>query len=141
MIRRIGGLRIMGSAGGRARRGSEAAASLLVAAVLVLIVCPSALAAPLGQITEFSSGLQAGNASILQDIAAGPDGNLWFTDESCQGISGNPCAIGRITPSGTITEFPIGLSSDPFDIAAGPDGNLWFTNDTIPAAIGRISPS
>ena len=68
-------------------------------------------------------------------IAAGPDGNLWFTDY------GTTPAIGRITPGGTITEFSSGLNlgSDPSGIAAGPDGNLWFT-DPVKSAIGRVTP-
>src|ERR1700730_404714 len=54
-------------------------------------------------------------------VAAGPDGNVWFTEFH----SGN---IGRITASGTITEFAVPTAnSAPFGIAAGPDGNLWFT--------------
>ena len=54
------------------------------------------------------------------DIAAGPDGNMWFTERH---------RIGRITPAGVITEFSEGIFL-PFGssgIAAGPDGNLWFT--------------
>ncbi len=48
--------------------------------------------------------------------------------------SGNK--IGRISPSGTITEFPVpNLLSE---IAAGPDGNLWFTEDSG-NKIGRIT--
>jgi len=44
----------------------------------------------------------------------------WFTE-----WSGNK--IGRITPSGVITEFTIPTpSSNPGGIAAGPDGNIWF---------------
>jgi streptogramin lyase len=36
--------------------------------------------------------------------------------------------IGRRTPGGVITEFPIQIGeSQPTDIAAGADGNLWFT--------------
>jgi hypothetical protein len=71
-------------------------------------------------------------------ITAGPDGNLWFTE-----ILGKQ--IGRITPDGSITEFPLGgpPSSDPNYITAGPDGNLWFTEDTaLPNGnqIGRITP-
>ncbi len=57
-------------------------------------------------------------------ITAGPDGNLWFTEESAN-------KIGRITPKGAITasdEFFIPTASSvPFGITAGPDGNLWFT--------------
>ena len=54
-------------------------------------------------------------------IAAGPDGNLWFTE-----LGANQ--IGRITTGGSVTEFAVPTpSSAPHDIAAGPDGNLWFT--------------
>jgi hypothetical protein len=68
-------------------------------------------------------------------ITAGPDGNLWFTEEV-----GNK--IGQITPGGVITEFPF-RTSNPSVITAGPDGNLWFTESYRPLAagkIGRISP-
>lgn len=54
-------------------------------------------------------------------IAAGPDGNMWFTES---------LGIGRVTPAGVITEFSAAISADSglFEgIAAGPDGNLWFT--------------
>src|SRR5262245_47626670 len=64
-------------------------------------------------------------------ITVGPDGNLWFTE-----VSAN--RIGRITPTGEITEFPsLALSSGPSDITVGPDGNLWIIE---PAGnqIGRI---
>ena len=49
--------------------------------------------------------------------------------------------IGRITPAGTITEFPTPLagSGDLEQIARGPDGNLWFTEFT--GKVGRITPA
>jgi virginiamycin B lyase len=53
-------------------------------------------------------------------ITAGPDGNLWFTEQVNQ--------IGRITTSGVVTEFQIPSDScTPNAITTGPDGNLWFT--------------
>jgi hypothetical protein len=49
--------------------------------------------------------------------------------------------IGRITPGGRISEFPIPtLGSGPRAITAGPDGNLWFT-EVLASEIGRITPS
>ncbi len=67
-------------------------------------------------------------------IVSGPDGNLWFTEEFDN-------KIGRITPSGVVTEFPVpdagGLL---FGITAGPDGNLWFA-DPGSNQIGRITPT
>ena len=67
-------------------------------------------------------------------IAAGPDGNVWFAEST------GPGGIGRITPSGTITEFTSGLSGPAEGITLGPDGNLWFT-EPAKEKIGRITPS
>jgi streptogramin lyase len=65
------------------------------------------------------------------DIVAGPDGAMWF----CDGRHGK---VGRITTSGTITEFPLPQANDsPWGIAAGPDGALWYTNSL--GQIGRIT--
>ena len=58
------------------------------------------------------------------------------TSGSPSGIAGR---IGRITPSGTITEFPLpSASSAPTTIAAGPDGALWFA-EAVGNAVGRIT--
>jgi len=66
-------------------------------------------------------------------LAAGPDGNLWFTEYRG--------GLGRITPTGHITEFPLPTSgSQPQAITTGPDGNLWFIEE-IHGRIGRITPS
>jgi streptogramin lyase len=66
-------------------------------------------------------------------IALGSDGNLWFTEADVP-------AIGRITPSGAIESFNVGLtqSASPSGIAAGSDGALWFT-DPVNGQIGRIT--
>jgi streptogramin lyase len=80
--------------------------------------------------------LPTAGANDLNSITAGPDGNLWFTEQSS---SGNVKNIGRITPQGVITEFPVSTTySGPLSIAAGPDGNLWFTE--MGNQIGRITP-
>jgi streptogramin lyase len=73
-------------------------------------------------------------ASQPVGIAAGPDGNVWFTEFT----SGR---IGRITPAGSITEFPLSDSSaGPAAIAAGPDGALWFS-ESLAGRLGRITTS
>ena len=64
------------------------------------------------------------------EIAAGPDGALWFTN------FGNN-SIGRITTAGAVTNFTDPSISLPYGIAAGPDGALWFTNSA--SSIGRIT--
>lgn len=77
-----------------------------------------------GQATEFALR-EPGSAP--GSIVPGPDGNLWFTEAGTE-------RIGRITPAGAITEFPIG--SRPTDLVAGHDGNIWYATD---GAIGHIS--
>ncbi len=85
---------------------------------------------PQGSVTEFSTGI---SAQQPHGITAGPDGNLWFTEQFGR--------IGRITPQGSVTEFSTGISanSQPAGITAGPDGNLWFTQP-LDDHIGRITP-
>ena len=82
------------------------------------------------------------------DIAAGPDGNLWFT-ETVPGLdSATSSYVGRITPAGQVTEFSIPAEGTPFgsgggglQITAGPDGNLWFTESSSYSKVAEISPS
>ena len=82
------------------RRSLAALAS--VAAVLALPASASSIT-PTPRVTEFVTGLTLANAP--GDITAGPDGNLWFTE---QGVLPG---IGRITTSGTITEYTAGLTA------------------------------
>src|SRR5438094_4369341 len=96
---------------------------------------------PQGSITEFSRTNTPPGSQPL-GISAGPDGNIWFTVPSpglAPGGLNYEGLIGQITPSGTITEFPIGLQRFPIGITAGPDGNLWFTENSD--SIGRITPT
>ncbi len=69
------------------------------------------------------------------NITAGPDGNLWFQE---LGLGVNQ--IGRITPAGVITEFPIPAGVTAGSITAGPDGNVWFTEPDA-NQIARITPA
>ena len=72
------------------------------------------------------------SGSFPEGIAAGPDGALWFTEESANNI-------GRSTVAGVITEYPIPTpGSSPAQITAGPDGALWFT-EFDGNNIGRIT--
>jgi virginiamycin B lyase len=49
-------------------------------------------------------------------------------------------SIGRITPTGTVTKFPLSTRlSFPKNITAGPDGALWFTEAENGGKIGRIT--
>lgn len=95
-----------------------------------------------GQLTEYKVPTANGHP---WGITHGPDGNLWFTEigdnlHSTQHkhlIEGNK--IGRITPQGVITEFPVPtVDSFPDGITTGPDGALWFTENRG-QKIGRIT--
>jgi virginiamycin B lyase len=61
-------------------------------------------------------------ANKPQWIAAGSDGNMWFTEQP-----GN--TVAKITPAGVVTECPAipTVASDPRGIIGASDGNLWFT--------------
>jgi streptogramin lyase len=74
-----------------------------------------------GAVTQFPAGAGSGDFSTgPQGITPGPDGNLWFTEFWAN-------RIGRMTPVGALTEFPIPtVESGPRGIVAGRDGNLWF---------------
>ena len=100
--------------------------------IALLATGTAAAATPAGSVTEFSAGI--GAAAGLGTVAAGPDGNLWFTESSQN-------RIGRITPSGVVTEFAAGITpgAAPAGIAAGPDGNMWFTESGSAPRIGRIT--
>jgi streptogramin lyase len=118
----------------RPGRGIAAALSCLLGAGL-------ASAASGQTITEFPIPDPGGSTTTPTGIAAGPDGDLWFTSADFE--VGLAAFIGRITPAGTISEFPLSNSeSAPCDITAGPDGNLWFAECEIGvSAIGRITPA
>jgi streptogramin lyase len=101
----------------------------------------AALLAPAGTaaagepwVTEFNDGLTLGVGAW--DIAAGDDGNLWFTEELSN-------AFTRITPSAVLTDFP-GLllgGGTPRGIASGPDGNMWIAEAGGNGSISRITPA
>jgi streptogramin lyase len=108
---------------------SSALRHIVVAGTLVLL--PGVWHGASAQVTLFSIPTATANPS---GIAAGPDGNLWFTEQS-----GNK--IGQMTPNGGFAEFLIpSANAAPFAIAAGSDGNLWFT-EAGTDKIGRITPS
>src|SRR5258707_5831487 len=86
----------------------------------------------------FSESPSPTAGSSPNDITSGPDGNLWFTEAS-PGPNGNK--IGRMSPSGAVTEFditPHTPDSGPANITRGPDGALWFT-EFFGNKIGRIA--
>ena len=70
-----------------------------------------------------------------EQIAAGPDGALWYTDD-INLYQGN---VGRVTPSGAITTQVLQTQNRfPEGIVAGPEGALWFTLDQ--GSIANVTP-
>jgi streptogramin lyase len=124
-----------------ARAFTLAAASLAVGAALC---SPLARAEPVGSVEHFPTKCDVGA------LAAGPDGNVWFT--CFQTSAGGKAIVGRITPQGEVSEFSAGIPAGVGigDIVAGADGNLWFTLSAgvsgplrrgHPSAIGRVTPA
>jgi streptogramin lyase len=89
-----------------------------------------------GTVTEFPIDGQ----NYANWITEGPGGNIWFAQPADGGST-----IGKITPDGTITQFPLPdageniSSQNPTAITDGPDGNLWFINDSND--IGYMTPT
>ncbi|HEV8062133.1 MAG TPA: Ig-like domain repeat protein, partial [Gemmataceae bacterium] len=83
-------------------------------------------------IRSSACGHIAGTSTALV-LTLGPDGNIWYTEPYVTSD-----VVGRLTPSGQITEFSIGFDAD--GIVTGPDGNLWFTATSV-NDIGRITPT
>jgi streptogramin lyase len=84
---------------------------------------------PTGTFAEF--GIPSGGRPYA--MALGPDGNLWFSEP------GSTNAIGRCTPTGGISEYPIPTpNTEVAGITAGPDKNIWFAEKGV-NKIGRLS--
>jgi streptogramin lyase len=96
----------------------------------------AATSAPTSEVKPNITEYALPSLSQPNGITEGPDKNLWFTDLE----SGK---IGKITTSGTITEYSLPSlpeESRPVGIAVGPDKNLWFT-DYGSGKIGKITTS
>ncbi|HTA40635.1 MAG TPA: hypothetical protein VK760_16250 [Candidatus Acidoferrales bacterium] len=88
-----------------------------------------------GTIREFRSGLSAYSKPLR--IALGPDGNMWFTDAGS-------LAIGKVSPSGKITEYvaasnPNGLGAH--GLAFGKNGTPWFVTMGGDSVLGSVRAS
>jgi virginiamycin B lyase len=83
-------------------------------------------------LTSYSTGL----TGLPDTIVAGPDGNLYFGE-----FNG---AVGMITTSGTITEYPLPITEENFPvlgITVGPDNNIWFANfDHAQVGMFKVQP-
>src|SRR3954463_6608608 len=79
---------------------------------------------------QYFNPTRPSGVSQPQEVIAGPDGNIWFTESFGSKIA-------RITPAGSTTFFSTTAGSAA-DLTVGPDKNIWFTlpNDK---KIGRMS--
>jgi streptogramin lyase len=66
------------------------------------------------------------------DAAVGADDNVWFNNVSGLLVP----HVGRMSPDGTTTLFPIPSGQRARHVARGPDDAIWFTAG---ATIGRVS--
>jgi streptogramin lyase len=90
--------------------------------------------APSGKATAYTSGLRRG--AIPENITSGSGGAMWFVDTAGR--------IGRVAPTGRITEFPvrhkidgIGTFGPPPPIITASDGAVWFVLDQ--RSLGRMT--
>ena len=107
---------------------------IVVAAFFVNVTAASCLSASeaTGQVTEFALPIaNHGYPPNPDGIAAGADGNLWVAETGVNKIA-------QVTPTGTITEFPIKGGMLPSSVTAGPDGNVWFGQR---GGVGSITPA
>lgn len=126
---------------GRARPQVLRLIALGIAIVAALAVAlgatlSAAQAAPVGTLKQFRVPTAD---SEPMSITNGSDGNRWFVEGNLDSVLESP-AIGRITPAGDITEFPVNCSFCSLsDIVQGPEGILYFTSNE--AFLGRITTS
>ena len=110
------------------RRLARALATAL-AGVLALAMGSAAVAAPIGGLKQFKV---ATADSQPRAITSGSDGNRWFTEGT--EFTSAPAKIGRITPTGSISEFAPGVADGCnfciiTDIAQGPGNILYITSN------------
>jgi virginiamycin B lyase len=104
-----------------------------------LILYSGTALAAVGDITEYAFPT-AGYFSSY--IAAGPDGNLWFTETLAGFGNGLRDKVVKMTTSGSFTEYPLlRTESHPRGIAVGPDGNLWVAESGGIGTVSKVTTS
>jgi virginiamycin B lyase len=99
----------------------------------MLLVPAAQAAAPIGAVKLYK--VPTAN-SEPRAITLASDGNMWFTEGT--DLTGAPAKVGRVTPAGAVTEFPVECNSCILtDIAQGPGNILYFTSNN--PELGRIN--
>ena len=111
-------------------RGRVLTGVLCLAAALLGPIAAARAAMPLGEILTYPVPTASSNPF---GIAAGSDGNLWFTEAGTN-------AIAAVTAGGSFAgPYTVPTTgADPEAIAAGSNGSLWFT-EPDQGKVGEIS--
>ena len=81
-----------------------------------------------GTVTLFPVSSFSTDTGGMYSLAAGPDGSLWFTEQISQ-----KWVLGRMTPNGVVTQFPLALNSANWfaEVADGSNGSLVLTDQNL----------
>ncbi len=96
---------------------------------------------PSGQVSQFRSCLRYSQPFFgPATLVTGANGDIWFTSIASRQLPGisDPPSIGRVTPSGEITQIYAGVNAEARWIVPAPDGSVWFSAGTD--EIERIRP-
>ena len=103
----------------------------MLSALAVTAVALPALSAPAAADPVVAGEFTVSGVGANNQIAPGPDGNMWVTLDS------GTNDVAKIAPDGTVTEYNSANMSNPVGIAAGPDGNMWVTQTN---GVARFAP-
>ncbi len=86
--------------------------------IVLAFALPLCASAASFDVTEFPVPRGSG----AHDVAAAPDGTVWYTGQA-KGV------LGRLNPAdGHVREIALGSGSAPHGVIIGPDGNAWVTD-------------
>jgi streptogramin lyase len=84
------------------------------------------------------------NGNSVGAIAAGPDGNMWFTSYDLFSSRGSVFGASVNDPNAALVRVRFSQSQEIDSLTTGPDHGLWYTttdNSTGQSAIGRLATS
>ena len=108
----------------------------IVAALAIALgaTLSAAQAAPSGMLKQFKVPTAGSSPAHITRTS---DGNFWFTESFVNNQNATGHNVGRITPTGQVTEFRVCDFCFPTDIVQGSDGILYFTKND--ASLGRVT--